>query len=214
MPRIIAPARKPAEGKNRAEHPPCLSRTGSIEIGDLRRNDLLRLPAPVPGCFPRSAAVSASAATCRRASDNYTRIGRLRTAPNGRPQLYRRIFTSLRGRTPLPYRAQISPFGAALSATRYRRSRAHPPRLLPARSWGRGRPGRGSACGRIRPTSRTTGIRCAPGPTGAAGTPTDRPTRCPRPKPRRPITVYECDSCGSERSAISAARPAGRSCAA
>ena len=43
----------------------------------------------------------------------------------------RRLFTSLRGRPPLPYRAQISPFGAALSATRYRRSRAAPAAVAP-----------------------------------------------------------------------------------
>jgi hypothetical protein len=60
--RIIAPARKPAEGKNRAEIPPRLSRTGSIEIGDLHRNDPSL--ASGPGMLPQ---VSSGICQCSHA---------------------------------------------------------------------------------------------------------------------------------------------------
>jgi hypothetical protein len=45
----------------------------------------------------------------------------------------RRLFTSLRGRSPLPYRAQISPFRAALSAASTGGVVRHPARLVPVR---------------------------------------------------------------------------------
>jgi hypothetical protein len=45
----------------------------------------------------------------------------------------RRLFTSLRGRSPLPYRAQISPFRAALSAASTGGVVRHPSRLVPVR---------------------------------------------------------------------------------
>ncbi len=59
----------------------------------------------------------------------------------------RRIFTSLRGRPSSPYQAQISPFGAGLSAIRYRRSRAALAAVSPDAIMGRGRPATGSRRG-------------------------------------------------------------------
>jgi NAD(P)-dependent dehydrogenase (short-subunit alcohol dehydrogenase family) len=53
----------------------------------------------------------------------------IRWAPS--PHSPCRIFTSLRRRPPLPYRAPISPFGATLSPTRYRWRRAAPAAIAP-----------------------------------------------------------------------------------
>ncbi len=78
------------------------------------------------------------------------------------PRAKRRLFTSLRGWSPLPYRAQISPFRAALSAPSAGGVVRHLARLVPVRIacdrersgahcsarrvMGPGRPGRRSIC--------------------------------------------------------------------